>query len=269
MKIVVLMEDGIGKGNLLYEHGLSIYIETKEHKILLDTGKSEKTLDNARALNVPLNEVDTLVLSHGHYDHSGGILSFYKINQNARIYMRRNAGGDYYNGERFIGIDKEILKLPNIIYTDDYFKIDENLFLFSKITGRREWPASNKMLSKKESGRMLSDDFTHEQCLVVKEDGNEVLFSGCAHNGILNILDRYKDFSEKEATAVFSGFHMMKSAPYEKDEEAVIKNIGKELRNSSTVFYSGHCTGDEAYSILKEEMQDNLHKMYPGLEIII
>ena len=269
MRIVVLMEDAEGKDNLYYEHGLSIYIETTDHKILLDTGKSENTLKNAEALSIPLKDIDTLVLSHGHYDHSGGILSFVKENSKAQIYMRKNAGGDYYNGERYIGIDKEILNLSNICFTEDYYKIDDNVFLFSNIKGRREWPASNRILSKKESGKLVPDDFTHEQCLVVKEGDKSVLFSGCAHNGILNILDRYRDFSEKEADAVFSGFHMMKASPYEKEEEVVIKRIGIELNGSSTIFYSGHCTGDPAFTLLKEEMPDNLYKMYPGLEVII
>ena len=85
MKIINLIEDTQGTEGLHAEHGLSIYIETSRHKILVDTGASEKTWENAERLGVRPEEIDTVFLSHGHYDHSGGILSFSKINPNARI----------------------------------------------------------------------------------------------------------------------------------------------------------------------------------------
>ena len=97
IKFITLMEDNLQGEKIIAEHGLSIYIETEKHKILVDTGQSEKTWENAKIKGVDLSKVDTVILSHGHYDHSGGLLSFVSVNPDAVIYMRDNAGGEYYS----------------------------------------------------------------------------------------------------------------------------------------------------------------------------
>ena len=79
------MEDTCGNDTCEFEHGLSIYVETRTHRLLVDTGASNKILTNAEKLGIDLSKVDTVILSHGHYDHSGGILPFYKINPKAKI----------------------------------------------------------------------------------------------------------------------------------------------------------------------------------------
>ena len=113
MRIVNLIENTEGRSECLYEHGLSFYIETERHKALLDLGQTDNSLRNAESLGVDLKVVDTVVLSHGHYDHSGGIIPFTRINDHAAIYMQSSAGGDYYADDgkmagddryRYIGI---------------------------------------------------------------------------------------------------------------------------------------------------------------------
>lgn len=114
MRIVALVENTCGHEDCIAEHGLSLYIETEKHKLLLDTGQTDAVVKNADVLGVDLYSVDTVVLSHGHYDHSGGILPFAEENPEARIIMQKSAAEPNYNGERYIGIDTDILKLPNI-----------------------------------------------------------------------------------------------------------------------------------------------------------
>ena len=104
MEMVVLMEDSCKNPAYKYEHGLSVYVETKRHKLLVDTGKTDAFIYNAKQHGIDLEKVDTVVLSHGHYDHSGGILDFRDRNRHAVIYMQRTALGDYYHGERYIGM---------------------------------------------------------------------------------------------------------------------------------------------------------------------
>ena len=89
MKIINLMEDTKGIEGCKFEHGLSFYIETKQHKLLLDTGATDAFLENAKYMGIDLTQVDTVILSHGHYDHSGGILPFSQINAKADIYMQK------------------------------------------------------------------------------------------------------------------------------------------------------------------------------------
>lgn len=143
MRIVNLIENTEGKSGCVCEHGLSLYIETKKHKLLIDTGATEAFTGNARKLGVNLKQVDLLILSHGHYDHSGGILSFAKINPDAKIIMQETAKEDYYhkngNMEKYIGIDKRICELPQVEYITGDKEIDEEIFIFSKVTGMRLW----------------------------------------------------------------------------------------------------------------------------------
>ena len=192
MKIQVVMENYMEGKDISAEHGLCIYVETKEHKLLVDTGQSNQTWKNAKALGIDLVSIDTVVLSHGHYDHSGGLLTFAKTHPFVHIYMRENAGDDYYSkreeGMHYIGIDKEILTLPNLHLISEDCSIDSELSLFTNVTGRKLFPKGNKRLFQKIGKDFVEDDFSHEQYLVIqKEEGDYVLISGCAHNGILNI----------------------------------------------------------------------------------
>ncbi len=272
MKIINLVENTPGARGCLYEHGLSFYIETEHHKLLMDTGASEASLANARKLGIDLGGVDTVVLSHGHFDHSGGILPFARENPRARIYMRRTAGEDYFHQDpescRYIGIDKEILHLPGLVLTGDVCRIDGELTLFSGITGQRYRAESNRVLKRKDQDQYLPDTFDHEQCLVVTESGSSVLLSGCAHNGILNILDRYHELFNGYPDLVVSGFHLMQKKAYTGEDILVIQNTARELLKTGSRYYTGHCTGLEAFDRMKEIMGDRLVYVHSGDRIL-
>lgn len=265
MKAVILMEDTCGDFRCAYEHGFCVYVETPGHRLLVDTGASPRTLQNAQELGIDLSLADTVALSHGHYDHSGGLRAFREINQKAVIYMQRAALGDFYHGERYIGIDKSIRQLPGIKLLDGDYRIDEELSLFAGITGRRFWPQSNLRLSMEREGKRVQDDFAHEQCLAVFGE-KRLLISGCAHNGILNILDRYEEKYGCCPEVVISGFHMMKKADYTPQEAEDICRTAEELKKKDTVFYTGHCTGQKAIDLMQPIMGDKLVQVHCGME---
>ena len=267
MRIVTLVENTCGHEGCIAEHGLSLYIETEKHKLLLDCGQTDAVVRNAEVLGIDLSAVDTVILSHGHYDHSGGIIPFSRINHTAQIIMQRKAAEPHYNGERYIGIDKAIPELPNIRLIDGDLRLDDELYLFSGIKGRRCYPQGNRKLTRSEGGEKVPDDFAHEQCLVISQDGKRVLLSGCSHNGILNILDRYRDIFGDSPDHVLTGFHMMKKdGEYTDEEKAVITETAEELSQMNTVFYSGHCTGIPAFEMMKAIMGDKLIALHSGEE---
>ena len=269
MKIITLVENTCRHETCIAEHGLSLYIETEKHKLLLDTGQTDAAVKNAEVLGIDLSAVDTVVLSHGHYDHSGGIMPFSKIYNTAQIIMQKSAAEPHYNGERYIGIDKTILDLPNVRLIDGDVQLDAELFLFSGITGRRCYPQGNRKLSRMENGGQVLDDFAHEQCLVIKQNDKRWLLSCCSHNGILNILDRYREIFGNAPDCVITGFHMMKKdGEHTKEEKAVIIQTAQELSQLDTVFYSGHCTGIPAFELMKDIMGDKLIALHSGERIL-
>ena len=276
MRIINLIENTEGYEGCAYAHGLSFYVETSKHKLLLDLGPSEETLHNAEKIGIDLSEVDTVILSHGHYDHSGGIIPFVKLNPNANIYMQETADADYYadDGEkaeeeryRYIGIDKGISELTQVKKLQGDYRIDDELELFTIEKRSHALPFTNKRLLVKENGEFVSDDFVHEQYLVISDGSKRILLSGCAHNGMLSILDAFKEKYGTAPDVVISGFHLMKKTKYTDDELREIIDIGKELKKYPTKFFTCHCTGEPAYKIMKLSMGEQLQYVHSGEEV--
>ena len=275
MKILNLIEDTKGRSDLTNAHGLSFYIETKMHKIILDLGPSEKTIYNAKTLGVDLSEVDTVILSHGHYDHSGGIIPFTKINDKAIIYMQDNVTKEYYADDgqnaiaryRYIGIDKDISNLSQVRFVNGDFKIDDELELFVINNKKHEIPFTNRRLLVKEGDTFKQDDFNHEHFLVVHQNGKSYLMSGCAHNGMLNIIEEYIDRYGTAPDVVVSGFHLAKKKEYSETEVEEIRALAEELKKYPTRFVTCHCTGMKAFGLMKEIMGDKLEYVHTGEEI--
>ena len=274
MRIVNLIENTEGNPGCVSAHGLSFYIETEKHKLLMDLGPSEDTLKNAGILGIKLSDVDTVILSHGHYDHSGGIIPFTEINDKAAIYMQAAATDAYFADDgkdaperyRYIGIDPDIAKLPQVRFINGDTVIDEELELFTIPKRSRELPFTNKRLLIRKGNEYIRDDFRHEHYLVISLNGRSVLMSGCAHNGILSILDAFADKYGKVPDVVISGFHLMKKTQYREEEIREIEDIATELKKYPTKFYTCHCTGTEAFDIMKRIMGESLFYVHSGEE---
>ena len=271
MRIVNLMENTKGCNDCVCEHGLSFYIETKHHNILVDTGASSAFIENAEKLGVDLTKVDTVILSHGHYDHSGGLLAFMIINSTAQIYMRDKALGDFYHvdvkKERYIGISPDIKTSDRIKLVQENLKIDNELFLFTNVKGRKLWPSGNLELKIKTDDGWIQDEFEHEQYLVISEDDKQLLISGCAHNGILNIMDKAIEVLGRTPDVVISGFHMMQKNGYSEHDIENIRKTAYELKKWPTIYYTGHCTDQIPYQIMHEIMEDQVQYAHCGDEI--
>lgn len=272
MKIINLIEDTKGVETCHYEHGLCFYIETQNHRLLLDTGATDAFLQNAKTLGIDLTKVDTVIISHGHYDHTGGILAFAKINPNAKIYIQKSATGAFYNyrnrEEKYIGMDEKVSDLPQVVFLDGDLKIDEELTIFTGVTGRKLWPKGNEILKRKCGDEFVQDDFCHEQYLVVTEGNDRVLLSGCAHNGILNILEKYEELFGGSPICVISGFHMMKKNDYTGEDTGMIEETARILSKMDTKFYSGHCTGEYPLTVLKSIMKEKLTAIHSGEAVL-
>lgn len=130
MRITTLIENTVCREDLTAEHGLSLYIETGMHRILFDAGQTDAFGENARRLGVDLGKADFAILSHGHYDHSGGLQRFRKENPTAPIYLSRFANQPHFNRNgKDIGLAPDVQNLPGLVYTQGETAIDENIML--------------------------------------------------------------------------------------------------------------------------------------------
>ncbi len=252
MKIIVLVENTTQNADLGCEHGLSLYIEACGHTILFDMGQTSLFADNAQQMGVDLSTVDLAVLSHGHYDHGGGLATFFKCNQKASVYLSTHAFEPHYNGtEKYIGLDPALAQHPRLVFTNQITQIDDRITLYPPKSEHNPFSSSNGLLTV-QNGMFLPDDFRHEQYLLLEEDGKRVLISGCSHQGILNILDWF------QPDVLIGGFHFS-HLPI----DATLQKLAQKLAQSETAFYTCHCTGTSQFAAM-QPLVPNLHYLSTG-----
>ena len=258
MKITSLLENTTERSDMRVEHGLSLYIETDSHKILFDMGQTDCFFENAAVLGIDLANVDIAVLSHGHYDHGGGLEKFLEINRHAPVYIHKDAFLPHYNGtEKYIGLDTALKNSPRIMFTSGDHRIDDNLTILSGNGKKRIYPPIPSGLTEKTDTGFVPDDFRHEQYLMLEGNGKTVLLSGCSHRGILDIAGWFTP------DVLIGGFHYSKLPM-----NAELTEKAELLAGFSTVFYTCHCTGQEQFEWMRRYMP-KLHYLSCGQSILL
>ncbi|MBR6796476.1 MAG: MBL fold metallo-hydrolase [Clostridia bacterium] len=261
MRITVLVENTSLSDEIIAEHGLSLYIETGDRKILFDMGQSDAFLKNAEKLDLDLSAVDFAVLSHGHYDHGGGIKAFLSVNKKAPVYLTETAFGDYYNAsDKYIGLDKELEGNERLIFVDGVEELCANCTLYTCNEKERVYGTEPYGLSVLTDGELKPDGFLHEQYLLVEENGKRILISGCSHKGVLNIAEWFRP------NVLVGGFHFMKLDP-EGEGKADLKRYAEILMNYGTQYYTCHCTGEEQFAYIKKLMSEKVEYIRSGERI--
>lgn len=273
MKITVLMENTALEGcGLTPEHGLSLYIEHRGKKLLLDAGSSGKFADNAQALGVDLSAVEAAALSHGHYDHADGLRRFFQINSRAKVYARPSAGGPHFSmgkdGPYFIGIHRDICTQfrDRFAAVEGLYELTEGAWLVPDMV-RETSGRSDGLLYKRGEDDFIPDDFRHEQSLVLEGEKGLVVLNSCSHGGIVNIVRGVLDqFPGRKVYAVVGGLHMaakgqgaLNCTPeYVFRVADALKELGVEE------IHTGHCTGETALGLLKERFGPGCHALATG-----
>lgn len=278
MEITVLIENKKLEKNsaLKTEHGLSLHVRHNQKEILIDCGGSDGFLKNAGALGIDISQIDFGILTHHHYDHGGGLSTFLGQNAHGRIHLAgKPSGALYFKGlggiiKKYIGLDQTLFeKYPKRFqFVKGMVEISPDLYLLTEIVSTYPRPKGNqKLFAKTDSGYIL-DNFPHELVAVMREKDGVTVFAGCAHSGILNMVESVvRCFPDSPIKAVVGGFHLAgipvaSMLPESKDE---IREIAKQLlKYPIDKVYTGHCTGLKAYNILKKVMRDRLEYMATG-----
>ncbi len=264
MKWTVLTDNRTDHASLKTEHGLAILLETSRHKILLDTGASEVILQNAQTLGIDLSTVDYIFLSHGHNDHTGGLRHILSINTKAKVIVAPSAlSGLFYskrNHLHSITNDWPELTADRLVTIDKDTTLDDDLHIMAHIPHNHATPQGNQNLFiKNATGDYVPDDFRHELALYTEG----LLFTGCAHSGLENILSA----CPWPVNMVVGGYHLLDGYESEQELTCLASRLIETYPN--TQFYTSHCTGDKAFSILHLTMGPHLHAFRLGNTISV
>lgn len=287
MKIAVLVENSPGSlAELMPEFGLSLFIQTRQATVLMDTGASGRFTANAEAMGIDLEAVDWLVLSHGHYDHGGGLETFFQRNRRAKAIVKRGADQHFYGSlmpglpdllhrsgllTRYIGLDPKVLGRfsERIQWIDAPITLAVGVHVLTTIPRTYPLANGNRNLLVRRDNHFVPDDFDHELLLLMEEDAEAVVFSGCAHSGVLNMLDAVHSFKpDCRIRSVVGGFHLNlprseKMSVSENEARRLAVELGQRVTG---VIHTGHCTGNEAFQVMKAKLGPRLHALRTGVQ---
>lgn len=278
VKISVLVDNVALSPQFGAMHGLSFHVETASRRILFDLGDGTLFEENATRLGIDLEAVDTVVISHGHKDHGGALGRFLEINSRATVCLDRHAFEEHFSvserGARPIGLDLSLQDNTRIVHADGDMDLGDGIFIFSSVTGKEMLPESNSNLHVSESGKLVRDDFRHEQNMILtlppdipEENGGKplhLLFGGCAHRGIVNIMARASEIIGRAPDYCISGFHLSSRTGGAVSEEYIAALADRLMGFGNTLYMTCHCTGTEAYSSLKTIMGPRLEYVGAG-----
>ncbi|MBN1902049.1 MBL fold metallo-hydrolase [Candidatus Sumerlaeota bacterium] len=259
MKITILMDNNAEEG-FASEHGISLWIETPEIRILFDTGQSRLFIDNARKLGISLEKTDVIVLSHGHYDHTGGLADILDIASKAQLILHPNAVLPRYSV--YPGKTPRSIGMPDsALASIDRLKKDRTTWVIQArkiasdigVTGAipRETPyedVGGPFFLDPEGKR--EDTLVDDQALWINTDEGLVICAGCCHSGLINTLNYIRRLNaNSKIRLVIGGFHLVNASAerMERTLEALMKDPPEKLAPC-------HCTGERATEFLKEKM---------------
>ena len=275
MKIVVLSDNKQLLGELENEHGLSVYLETENYKCLLDTGASDMFIRNAEKTGINLEDIDYVFISHGHSDHTGGLQAFLEINRKAKIVLSK-----YVLSQRFFSIRNGVHEISSkidishyedrFIFIDEITKFENDIFVFPCRQEIYPLPKANSTIMTKKNNGLKADNFDHEIIVCIGVD-DLFVYTGCAHHGVLNILNSVQSNTGKHISTLIGGFHLLDGYPDQYESVEEITEIAESLATNypGTMIYTGHCTGDNVYRQLKKTLKDNLNLFYTGFTLFI
>jgi 7,8-dihydropterin-6-yl-methyl-4-(beta-D-ribofuranosyl)aminobenzene 5'-phosphate synthase len=263
-KITVLCENLVGRLVGAGEHGFSAFVETDRGDYLFDTGSGHSVVANSLVLKKDLRTIRRIFLSHGHYDHTGGLPEVLKLRGNVEVHAHPHLfldriavlKEDDKEIKRFVGIPYKKAYLEflgaNFVLSKDFFEVEKGIFLTGEVPRKTPFEKPDPRLFSEMDGKITQDIFLDDQSLILDTKKGLVVILGCAHSGMINILDHVIDKTGKEKFyAIMGGTHLDFLTPEQLEES--IKSLKKmEIERIGI----SHCTGMRAAFRLHQEFGD-------------
>lgn len=261
IQITTLVENSLGENLALKnEHGLSFFIQTGEFNIIFDTGQSDNFIYNANTLNIDLSKTTHVVLSHGHYDHSGGFKSLVQTIGNSfelvispEFFNEKYAYRDMawqYLGNNF---DKHFLHEKNIMthyIKKDIVEIVPNIFVVRNFERSAAFEPPNERFYIHSGGKYISDCFDDEVVIVINTKKGLVVLLGCSHPGVVNILSTIIKKFDKPIYGILGGTHLV-----EADDRQLTLILEYLEKINAPLLGISHCTGEKAVKELRKNQK--------------
>lgn len=252
MRITTLSENTVSEnsclavmlGGGLGEWGLSVLVEADDQKILLDTGASISAVHNADLMGIDLSEVDKIVLSHGHSDHTGGLKDVLrKMRKAIEIIAHPDVWASKYAGPTYVGIPFQRDELESLgasfNLTREPVWITENIVTSGEIPMTNEYEKIDTILYVKEENEFRPDPLWDDQAIFIKTEKGLVVILGCAHRGIINTVNHAKKLTGvEEIYMVVGGTHLMGSS-----EDRLDFTVAELNKSGIQKLGVSHCTG--------------------------
>ncbi len=272
MKITIISENTVGRRIGLGEHGFSAFIETDRGNYLFDTGSGHSVVKNSLELNKDLRSIRKIFLSHGHFDHTGGLPEVLKLRGRVDVHAHPDIFLDRIHLVRenktemrqFVGIPYKKRYLEslgaNFIFNKDFVEVEKGVYLTGEVPRNSPFEKPDPMLFTEIDGKMALDVFPDDQSLILRTRRGLVLVLGCAHSGMINIINHViQKTGKKKFYAILGGTHLDFLTP--EQMKASVKALEKVDVEKIGVC---HCTGMRAAFRLQQEFGDRFFYGHVG-----
>ena len=267
LKISVLIENR-DNGCFVGEGGLSLVVEKDKDKFLIDTGLTDLFAQNAKKLNINLDNVNKVIFTHGHSDHTGGA----HLLQGKDIIMHPQGFKPRWSKRKkeFVGlpINQETLKQHNnILLTQDAVEFIKDCYFLGEIPMITTFEKGNFSTTLDEA--LTQTDYTEDDSgVVIKTNKGLFIITGCGHRGIVNVIKQAKQVTgEEKICGVLGGFHLRK---LEQQKEIIDNTIEYFKQNNINNIYLGHCVTDDVIDYFEQQMpMATIFRLATGKEFII
>jgi 7,8-dihydropterin-6-yl-methyl-4-(beta-D-ribofuranosyl)aminobenzene 5'-phosphate synthase len=258
MKIIILIENDLSCDlNLVNEFGFSVFIQDEDTSLIFDTGQSGIFIKNIEKLKLDTKNIHTIVLSHNHYDHVGGLKNYIeKFGNNFTLYLNKNffdkrfSFSELYS--RILGanfsqdyiLDKKI----NLSFINEHIHIlSKNITAFTNFERLNDFEKINLFYYKKKNSTFILDSMSDEIVLGLDTKLGFFILCGCSHIGIVNIIENIKKWTNKKIVGIIGGLHLSKS-----NSERILKTINYLKKEDIKYLALSHCTGKNIIKIFKD-----------------